>query len=65
MRKNEVGLQRDEFLRESLSRLRVEGCRPASVDPDVTALRPPELLEFLLERRDPGLRFLVALGKGH
>ena len=64
LRKNEVGLQRDEFLRESLPRLRVER-RPASVDPDVAALRPPELLESLPERRDPGLSFPVALGKRH
>src|SRR6202035_4845955 len=40
--KNEVGLQRDEFLRESLHRLHVAS-GPAIVDPDVSALRPPEL----------------------
>jgi hypothetical protein len=45
MRKNKVWLQRDEFLRESLSRIRVTVCRPASVDPNVVALRPAELLE--------------------
>ena len=50
-----VGLQRDEFLGESLHRLRVVGCRPARVDPDVAALRPPELLESLPECRDIGL----------
>ena len=65
MRKNEVGLQRDEFLRESLHRLRVAAARPANVDPDVAALRPPELLESLPERRDAGLCFRVALGKRH
>ena len=64
-RENEFGLQRDEFLRESLHRPRVVGCRPASVDPDVAALRPPELLESLPERRDAGLSFRVALGIGH
>ena len=48
LRKNKVGLQRDEFLRKSLQRLRVEG-PPSIVDPDVTAVRPPELLEFLPE----------------
>ena len=39
--------------------------RPASVDPDVAALRPPELLESLPERRDVGLCFRVALGIAH
>jgi hypothetical protein len=38
---NEVGPQRDKFLRESLPRLRV-GRRPAKVDPDVAVFRPPE-----------------------
>ena len=61
MRKNKVWLQRDEFLRESLSRLRVTVCRPASVDSDVVALRPPELLESLPECGDEGLSFPVAL----
>ena len=65
MRKNKVGLQRDEFLRESLSRFRIVGCRPARVDPDVAALRPPELLESLAECRDVGLPFPIALGKRH
>ena len=65
MRKNKVWLQRDEFLRESLSRLRVTVCRPASVDSDVVALRPPELLESLPECGDEGLSFPVALGKPH
>jgi hypothetical protein len=41
LRKNEVGPQRDKFLRESLPRLRV-GRRPAKVDPDVAVFRPPE-----------------------
>ena len=43
MRKNQVGLQRDEFLGELGSRLGVVGCRPANVDLDIAALRPPEL----------------------
>jgi len=60
MRKNKVWLQRDEFLRESLSRIRVTVCRPASVDPDVVALRPPELLESLPECGDEGPSFPVA-----
>ena len=64
MRKNEVGLQRDEFLRELLHQLRVQ-CRPAIVDPNVAALRPPKLLESLPECGDEGLSFPVALGKPH
>ena len=62
MRKNQVGLQRDEFLGESLSRLRVAGRRPASVDPDIATLRPPELLEFITECGDKGLSLPVVLG---
>jgi len=38
-----VGVVGDEFLRETLYRLRVSS-GPASVDPDVAALRPPGLL---------------------
>jgi hypothetical protein len=56
VRKNEVGLQRDKFLRELLHRLRVER-RPAKVDPDVAPLCPPELLETLQERGDEALSF--------
>ena len=63
--KNEVGLQRDEFLGESLSRLRVAGCRPAIVDPDVAALYPSELPKPVAERGDEGLSFRVALGIPH
>ena len=62
-RKNEFGLQRDEFLGEPLHRLR--GGRPASVDPDVAALRPPQLLESHPECGHEGLYFRVALGKPH
>src|SRR5262249_47675834 len=43
LRNNQVRLQGDEFLRESLHRFRAAR-GPASVDPDVAALRPPELL---------------------
>src|SRR5262249_31508242 len=53
----------NEFLRDSLHRLHV-GC-PANVDPDVAALRPPELPESLPECGDEGLSFPVALGKRH
>ena len=38
---------------------------PASVDPDVAALRPPELLESVPERGDEGLPLRVALGIRH
>src|SRR5262249_16993314 len=38
---------------------------PPSVDPDVTALRPAELLETLSERGDAKLCFRIALGKAH
>src|SRR5262249_17064680 len=41
------------------------GGRPASVDSDVAALRPAELLERLAECSDPSLSFRVALGIGH
>ena len=42
--RNEIRLQRNEFLCESLHRLHVER-RPASLDPDVAPLYPPRLLE--------------------
>jgi hypothetical protein len=32
---------------------------------NVATLRPPELLEFLPEPRDPGLGSMIALGKAH
>src|SRR5262249_10057678 len=38
VRKNEVGLQRDEFLRVSMHRLRIGGVRPASIDPQIAAV---------------------------
>ena len=60
--KNKFGLRPDEFFRESLHRLNV-GSGPARVDPDVAALRPPELLEFLPERRDDRPCFRGVLGK--
>lgn len=46
---DQVGLQRDEFFRVSLQRIHVE-CRPA--DPKVAAVRPPELLKLLPQRRE-------------
>ena len=65
MRKKQVRLQRDELLGESSPRLGVVGCHPANVHPDIAALRPPELLESIAERRDTGLSFRVALGIPH
>src|SRR3954454_15243542 len=65
MGKNEVGLQPNEFLRESLSRLRVSRYRPARVDPDVAGLRPSELLQSLPESRDAGLAFRIAISIRH
>ena len=58
LRKNEVGLERDKFHCEPVHRRDI-GCRPANVDFDVATLRPSELSEFLSQRRDPGLRFMV------
>src|SRR5829696_4273818 len=54
LRKNEFGLQRDEFLGVSLSQLRIAWWRPAIVDPDVAILRPSQLLKPLAERCDEG-----------
>src|SRR4029077_20491317 len=65
MRKNEAGLQRDEFLRELFPWPRVLGRHPARVHPDFVALRPPELLQSLPESRAVGLRFRVALRIAH
>src|SRR5262249_38279129 len=59
MRENEIGLQRSEFLRESLHQLGVER-GPAIVEPDIAALRPPEFLESLLKFGDYGLSFPIA-----
>ena len=61
---DKFGLQRDEFLRKSLQRLGVKR-PPARVDPDVAAVRPPELLESLPECGDVGLSFRVTLGIAH
>src|SRR6516165_4602644 len=64
VRKNEIGLQRDQLLREPLHHLRV-GPGPAGVDPYVAAFRPPELLERFPKCCDPGLCFRVDLGIAH
>src|SRR5215510_10117215 len=65
MREYEVGLQRDEFFRETLHQVQIDGCRPASIDPSVAAVGPPKLREFVPECRDIGLCFRVALGIAH
>jgi hypothetical protein len=65
MRKNEVGLQRDKFLRESLHQRRVGRRRAPDVDADVAALRPPERLQPLAERREAGLSSGVVLAQPH
>ena len=57
-------VQRDEFFGELLDQRLVQR-RPAIVDSDVAALRPPKLLESLPECGDEGLPFPVALGKPH
>ena len=38
---------------------------PASVDSDIPALGPPDLLEPIPECCDPGLSFLAVFGKRH
>src|SRR5262249_14992277 len=64
-RKNEIGLERDEFLREPLSRLPVVGRRPARVELDVAAFHPPELLKCLAECGEERWPFQVVLGVAH
>src|SRR5262249_39570500 len=63
-RKDEIGLQSNEFYCKSLHRLRVKRC-PAGIDPDVAPLRPPEFLELLAERRDIGLSLQIAFAIRH
>src|SRR5258708_25606655 len=58
-------MQRDEFLAYSLSRLRIEGRRPAIVEPDVAASGPAELLKPLAERAEPSLCFWIVLRNRH
>ena len=62
-RKNDIGLQRDEFLRESLDRLDVR-C-PANLDPDVSAFRPSQFLKFLLKSFDTLLPIGVVRAREH
>src|SRR5262249_15332161 len=56
---------RDEFFRESLHQIRVGGRRPANANPNVAAIRPPELVKSVPECRDITLCLRVALGKAH
>src|SRR5262249_41133594 len=53
------------FLREPLSRLCVVGRRPASVEPHVAVLHPPELLKSLPECGEERRSFQVVLGIAH
>ena len=64
LRKNDIGLQCDQLPRDPLHRLHV-GPSPASVEPYVVALHPPELLQSLSKCRDPGLCFRVVLSIEH
>jgi hypothetical protein len=63
LRQNEVGLSCDHFPSKSLRHC--IGGSPTSVDSDIAALRPADLLEPILERRDPSLSFLAVFGKRH
>ena len=58
-RKNDIWLQRDEVLRESLHQLSV-GC-PTNVDLDVSAVYPSQVLKCLLKSFDVLLPFRIAL----
>ena len=62
MRKDDFGLQRDEFLGYSLHCLRIFGYRPALVDSEVVTFRPAQRPKFFANRRGPSLRFRIALG---
>jgi hypothetical protein len=65
LRNNEIGFQRDEFLRKSLHRLDVAGCHPAGGHPDTAALYPAEILKSLAQRRDAGLPYRIVRGEWH
>src|SRR5882762_3645250 len=62
LRKKQVWLQRDEFLRVSLNSLSVGGCKIARLHDDV---RPAEPLEFPPEDGKAGLYLPIALGCRH
>src|SRR5262249_32955820 len=65
VRKNDVGLLCNQFLRESAHQFHVGGCHPTGVDVNVAALCPPEFLKLLSERLDMRLSFQVVLGIAH
>src|SRR5262249_6161337 len=64
LRKDQVWLQHDEVLGKSLRGLSAER-RPAIVDLNVVALRPPELLECLPESCQISLSFGIVIGLRH
>src|SRR5262249_23094885 len=64
LRKNEIGLLHDEFLRESLHGPHVDR-RPTSFDVYVPTLRPSELLKSFPECSDKGWSFPFVLGIRH
>jgi hypothetical protein len=57
----DVGSQGDQLPGEAL-RLVGAGRREATVDADVAAFRPAEMLELLPERREAGLGLRIVLG---
>src|SRR5262245_46456570 len=65
LRKNEVGLRRDEFPCGLSPRPRVIECPPARLDLEIAALRPPKLVESFLECSQVSLKFRVALRMRH
>lgn len=60
--KDDVGLQRDQFLCESSQSVRIVR-RPAIVDADIAAVAPVELVKPLAKRREPTLRQNILIGK--
>src|SRR5262249_47843096 len=65
VRKYEVRLQRDEFLREIMQSLRVTWNGPTSINPHFIARRPAELLKRLLECSNTSLPFRLGIGIAH
>src|SRR5262249_24021833 len=61
---NNVRRERNQFGRKAASAAKIAPS-PASVDPDVAALRPPGLQQPLPECGGKGLSFLVALDMHH
>ena len=65
LRENDLGPQRKQFFCRSLSPCRIIERTPAEIDVDIESFTPPELLEFVTERGDEGLKFHVVLGMRH